>query len=245
MGIWIILIRGPLYSALHVTYPENTYTESVGLPMTIMGNVLVKNPQALSNTTKNFLNTMASDEEWKNNYIPGDYNSIKWLFNTANHISGVPVEDFAAMTLNTVQSDPKNSFLAIRDVTYPVWQPWGEFKSVNIFSNKESLFNETNPFRKLLKESLFAIDIIIISIPLLGEMFAKIGLQMLLLLLVGIIALYKNGSKTLLFIVPMLVYNLGTLLFLCTASDVRFFHFNAVITLPYIVVLLFNPCNTP
>ena len=242
-GILIVLIRFPFYSALKVSYPDNTYPEAVGLPMIIMGNIMVKNPQALPDETKHFLDAIASGEEWKNQYIPYEYNSVKTLWHVSDFISHIPVKDFAEMTLNTIQADKRNPFLAIKTVTSSVWGISGEFENVHIFSDKESLLNETNFSRKFFKSNLFAFDNLIVSIPLLGDLFTKIGLQMLLLLLAGIFSLYKNGFKALLFITPSIVYNLGTMLLLCTVKDLRFFHFNVVITLPFLFVLLSKSCH--
>ena len=237
-GILIVLIKGPMYSALKVTYPDNVYTESVGIPMIIMGDVLVKNPQALSPETKKFLNSIAVDEVWHSVYVPGDFNSIKGYLRAADFISQVPAKDFAAMTFHTMKSDPRSSFLAITKPTASVWGVVGEFNVIELFSSSKSLLGESNYIRKVLKGSLFALDNFIVSIPLLGGLFAKIGLQMLLLLLVGIVSLYRNGAKTLLLILPPVIYNLGSMLLLCTDKDIRFFHFNAVITLPLVLILL-------
>jgi len=237
-GLLIVLIRGPLYSVLKVSYPDNVYLESVGIPMTIMGDVLVKNPQALSTETKDFLNTIATDDEWKKRYIQGDFNSIKGPFHVWDYLPEVPVKDFIKMTIQTIQSDPLNSFLAIRKITASVWGVFGDFHTIEYFSSRESLLNESNSIRKLLKNCLFIFDNLIVSIPLIGGLLTKTGLQMLLLLLTGIISFYSKGAKIFLLVIPSVVYNLGTMLLLCTDSDIRFFHFNVVITLPFILVLL-------
>jgi hypothetical protein len=242
-GILIVLIRFPFYSALKVSYPDNAYTEAIGLPMVIMGNVMVKNPQALPDETKNFLLAIAPGEEWKNQYIPNEYNSVKTLWHVSDFVSNISAKDFAGMTLKTIRSDKRNSFLAVKTVTSSVWGIFGEFENVHVFSEKESLLNEPNLWVKFLKNSLFAFDNLIVSIPLLGGLFTKIGLHMLLLLLAGIFSLYKNGAKALLLITPPVVYNLGTMLLLCTVKDLRFFHFNVVITLPFLFVLLSKSCH--
>jgi hypothetical protein len=63
---------------------------------------------------------------------------------------------------------------------------------------------------------------------------------MLLLLISGIFSLYKKGTAVLLLVVPSVIYNLGTMMLLA-GSDIRFFHFNVVITVPLIFVLLSKP----
>jgi hypothetical protein len=61
---------------------------------------------------------------------------------------------------------------------------------------------------------------------------------MFALLIFGILSFYRNGIKALFIVVPSIAYNLGTMLLLCGNIDVRFFHFNVVITLPLVLVLL-------
>ena len=69
-------------------------------------------------------------------------------------------------------------------------------------------------------------------------MLTSIGLHMLLLLLTGVFSINRNlGAKALVLFIPSVAYNLGTMLLL-SGPDYRFFHFNTVITLPLIVVLL-------
>ena len=238
-GMLIVLIRGPLYTALKVTYPDNTYSESVGLPMTILGDALVKNPQTLLPEAKDLLNSIAADDIWHEQYIPGNYNSIKERFWETTRVVyyDIPPKELAAMTLHTIKANPRNAFLAVTKPTASVWEVVGDFHAVHLFSNPESIRNEANSTRKLFKGALFIFKNFMVSIPLLGELFTKTGLHILLLLLAGMVSIYKNQYKALLFILPSVMYNWGTMLLLCTDKDIRFFHFNVVITIPVILVL--------
>jgi len=192
----IFLVKIPLYSVLNVKYPHNTYVESVGIPMTIMGDVLIKNPDTLSSETKSFLNTIATDEEWHSVYSLGKYNSIKWPFSAFDVIETIPVNQFIKMTLHTIRNARPEAFHAFCDVTAIVWKLY-------LFTN-------------LSKNT---------------------GWITLALLFAGIFALSKKGSTALLLVIPSLMYNLGTMLLLC-GNDIRFFHFNVVITLPFVLMLL-------
>jgi hypothetical protein len=232
----IFSIRFPLYSALDVTYPDNTYIESVGIPMTIMGDVLVKNPAALSPETRDFLYRIAPEEEWRKKYIPGNYNSIKFQSNAADVIRTVPVKKFFEMTFDTMRADMRNSFLAFRDVTSIVWEIFGGPQVISVPS-RESLMEETNILQKILKICLFGFEGLLSCIPPLSLAMTKTGWQMLALLLAGIVSCYRNGGKALILIIPSIMYNIGTMLLLCS-SDIRFFHFNTVISLAFVLVLL-------
>jgi len=201
--IIIFVVKIPLYSALKVEFPHNTYPEIVGIPMTIMGDVLIKNPNALSPETKTFLYSILTDEQWHSFYKPGYYNSIKWFKDDSSVvkrisdvIKAIPVHQFLKMTLHTIKNSKREAFNAFCDVTAIVWK----------------------------------IDISY-------DFTRKTGVLMLTLLFAGIFALSKNHSTALLLVVPSLMYNLGTMLLLC-GPDTRFFHFNAVITLPIVLVLL-------
>jgi len=189
----IFLVKIPLYSALNVEYPHNTYVESVGIPMTIMGDVYIKNPDALSPETKAFLHSIATDEQWHSFYKTGNYNTIKFNSSASDVIKTIPVNQFIKMTLHTIGNGKREAFNAFCDVTSVVWQ-------LSIIPHSP-------------------------------------GGLMLLLLFVGIFALSKKGPAALLLVIPPLMYNIGTMLLLC-GPDIRFFHFNAVITLPMVLVLL-------
>jgi hypothetical protein len=75
------------------------------------------------------------------------------------------------------------------------------------------------------------------SFPPLAYAWTRTGWCMLALMLFGIVSFSRNGASALLLVVPSAAYNLGTMLLLCGA-DIRFFHFNVVITLPLVLALL-------
>jgi hypothetical protein len=231
----IFSIRFPLYSALKVTYPDNIYIESVGVPMTIMGDVMIKNPLALSPETRDFLYRIASDEEWRTKYKTGNYNSIK-SSNAGTVIRTIPVKNFFRMTIDTIKADAKNSLYAFRDVTSIAWEIFGNPRLISV-SSRDSLMTEHNIVRKILKICLFGFERLVLYIPPFISAMTKTGWQMLALLLAGIISCYRNGGKALILVIPSVMYNIGTMLLLC-GEDIRFFHFNAVVSLAFILVLL-------
>jgi hypothetical protein len=232
----IFSIRFPLYSALKVTYPDNIYIESVGVPMTIMGDVLIKNPTALPPETKDFLYRIAPDEEWRTKYITGEYNSIKFQSDAGGVIRTIPVENFFRMTIDTIKADTTNSLYAFRDVTSIVWEAFGNSQLI-LVPSRESLTTEHNIVRKILKICLFGFERLISWLFPLDLAMTKTGWQMLALLLAGIISCYRNGGRVLILVIPSVMYNLGTMLLLC-GNDIRFFHFNTVVSLAFVLVLL-------
>lgn len=235
LAVVVILgIRGPLYTALGVKFVPNTVGESVGIPMTIMADVLVKNPERLTAETKAFLNRIAGDEEWLRKYSRGEYNSIKYVLNAPRVVDTVPANEIMKMTVDTIRNDPRNSLEAIREVTSSVWGLDGRVDMIEI---PEPLDSQRHIISRLLNYAFKSYSSAIVAIAPLIYAFTKTGWQMLALLLIGILSFYRNGVAALLFVVPAVAYNLGTMLFLA-GTDIRYFHFNAVIVVPFILVLL-------
>jgi hypothetical protein len=232
-ALFIFLVKIPLYNALDVTKPNNTYIESVGIPMTILGDVIVKKPKALLPEAKEFLNAMASDEEWREKYRPGPgdyYNSIKWEFNASKLVQTVPPKTLLKWTLQACLNAKYEAFHAVCGVTGIVWK-------IGTYSIIRPPVSGNNMFTKILHFCFTGYTALCSILPVIPLFFMDIGLQMLLLLCAGIVSLSKNGAKVLPLVVPSVMYNLGTMLLLC-GNDKRFFHFNVVITLPLVLVLL-------
>ena len=66
------------------TFNEQVLPEAAGIPMAILGNELVNSPNTIDDETHSFLNSIASDEEWKQNYYTGEWDSVKWNFGGIN-----------------------------------------------------------------------------------------------------------------------------------------------------------------
>ncbi|MDR0673529.1 MAG: hypothetical protein LBF93_07700 [Zoogloeaceae bacterium] len=230
---FVFLVKVPLYSALNVTYPHNFYQESVGIPMTILGDALIKKSHALPPKAKEFLNTLATDEEWRKNYVPGNYNSIKFTFNASDRIKAVPPRIFLKWVLQTYTNAKRESFSAVCNVTDIVWKI--ERGGSGFITPPPAYAN--NIISRALHIGFIGYFVFCLMIPVISWLFTNTGLLMLLLLLGGIFSLRRNGANALFLLVPSVCYNLGTMLLLC-GPDVRFFHFNVVITLPLLFVLL-------
>jgi hypothetical protein len=235
--LFIFLVRLPLYSALKVKYPNNTYTETVGVPMTIMCDVFVKNPDALPREARKFLADFDRESFWAEQYEPGNFSSVKGKFDDARIIATVPKAEFFRMFAGTVLSDPYNSFKAFRNHSAFVWEL---FTAENIFISapwKRDLERETNPVKKTAMYLSVFFDNTITAVLPLGWILARNGWHMLMLILAGLLALYRTGIKSLLLVLPVVFYTFSTMMLL-SASDLRYFQFNAVIALPLSLALL-------
>ena len=230
----IFLIKVPLYSALKVKHIPNTYSESVGIPMNILNEILLKKPDALSPETKDMLYKMAPEEKWRARYRPGDFNNIKFASNFQEEIKNVPPKDFFKMVFDAIGSARREAFIAFRNVTQIVWSVSGDISIVRPRAYEPIEKN----IEKILCLGFNLYTDFIVRFPVLSSILTKTGCSILALLIVGIISFNRKGFKLFLLILPSLAYNFGTMLLLCTADDIRFFHFNVVITLPLILLLL-------
>ncbi|GHT69675.1 hypothetical protein FACS1894110_19610 [Spirochaetia bacterium] len=201
--------------------------------MTIMGDVMVQDIEHLPSDVKIFLNKIASDDEWRQKYRQGSYNHIKFASNAGDVVESIPVKNLINMTMRTIKSSPKYALAAVRDVTGFVWELSGKIDMVSAVSST----SEMNVIQKILYIGFRFYDKMVLSFLPLAYLWTKIGWNMLLLLLFGLMAFAKNGKTALFLVAPSVAYNLGTMLLL-SGYDIRFFHFNVVITVPLILVLL-------
>ena len=233
----VLLVRFPLYSALDVTYPDNTVAEAAGLPMTIMGDVLVQNPDALSDTTKEFLLSIAPEEEWQAEYELGNYNSVKFSFNASEIVNATSPYELIRMTLSTIRNDPFDSVEAVTKLTSIAWDSSGEYVYELSPTRGSSSLGEafTLSVNKIGEILISPIDVIDDFIP---SVFVKsVGFCVACLLFCFTVTLPRNRFKSLLLVLPALCYNFGTMLLLA-GDDYRFFHFNILVSYPICLVLL-------
>jgi hypothetical protein len=241
-------ITNGLYKKVNVEQLEgHTYYETIGLPMTILGGVLVNKPEVLNDETKEFLFKITSEQQWRRNFRTGNYNSVKWL--VYNHqkdvIKEIPPKDLLNMTLEAIKNAPAEALTEFIGLTRYVWDPFywdGEITYWNNGSQLGVMYTqaEVNAMRPI-KEKYEVInnrikDILELISP--NRLLTSFGLHMLLLLIFGYYSLNRNlGYKSLLLLIPSITYNLGTMLII-SGPEWRFFHFNTVITLPLIIALL-------
>jgi hypothetical protein len=235
----ILFIRYPLYSILNVKFPKQVLRESVGIPMTIMGDIMVKNSQELPPNVKIFLNEIATDDEWKRKYSPGDYNSIKFSSNASSVINEMPPKEFFRLSLDAIKPSKMVALTAVRDATAIVWQIGG---NINMFGVTNSANPGSNIIKRMLNYIFRGYNAVIRSIYPIACVFSKTGWYMLVLMLIGILSFYKDTVTCLILVVPSVAYNIGTMLLLA-GKDIRFFHFNVVITLPLLLALLAEKKN--
>lgn len=238
--VFMGVIKGPVYKILNVQPHSQVSAEMLGMPMTILANVLTNEPEKLDPEAREFLYRIGDQELWEENYREGSWNSAKWM---GDDISNDVIEEEGAgnvlrYTLHAVQNAPYYAYRAVVKLTEVVWKPlgnhvtWGYRISVdegNIYGYETA---GIQPLQKLLDGMR--------NLSLNGSFLCTwcwhIGFYMLLLMVAGVSRLKEGLACTLLWI-PVLGYNFGTALLLCGA-DFRFFSFNTVISFVLVLALL-------
>ncbi|MCL2495357.1 MAG: hypothetical protein FWE98_06860 [Oscillospiraceae bacterium] len=249
-AVLILGVRGPLYGLVGVTRDENQgYVEAVGLPMTILCSVYRTEPEALPPETHALMAAIAAPEQWEACFVFGDYNSIKWIVD-ANSVlqENVSLGELLRMTWQAVQAAPETSLRAALALTQYVWDPNVWDYSVDFMRTGDypepgprTIYDEAeraDPARieRAAKAYNAWQDAVRLLTP--SKLLQSIGISMLALALAGAYSLRRRrGLQALLLVVPSMAYNIGTMLMLC-GGDYRFFQFNAVITLPLVLVCL-------
>ena len=241
MAAVLIIVQGPLFGMLNVVYPDNFVDESMGVPMTILGDVKITEPEKLDDETNAFLATLATDEEWQSIYRLHNYNSIKFTFDR-EYVAHKPVGEILGMTVRTAMAAPRTAFEAVNGLTDLVWGITGQNESNVTVRNSGDIPEVSFKSARLNTLGGYAVSVFdrIMELAPLRWLTQNVGVQFLLLLLTTLWALRRHGVKVLTQTLPTLVYNLGTMMLLAS-NDARFFQFAMTISIPLMLAMLFLP----
>jgi len=241
MAVVLALVQGPLFGMLNVVYPDNFVDESMGIPMTILGDVKITEPEKLDEETSAFLATLATDEEWQSTYRLHNYNSIKFTFDR-EYVARRPVGEILSMTARTVMAAPRTAFEAVNGLTDLVWDITGKNECTLAVRNSGDIPEidyKSAKLNALGGAFVKGFDWVMALAPL-RWLTQNAGVQLLLLLLVTLWALRRHGVSVLVLALPTLMYNLGTMMLLAS-NDARFFQFAMTISIPCMLAMLFLP----
>ena len=237
-GIWFM--NGPIMFLERVCPPSNRQGEVLGMPMTILSSVYVKDRSVLSPEAIRFLDSLATQEEWNTVFEFGSFNSIKF-FSSLPLQDRIEQEGTAAIlkyTAEAISQSPIWSTKAFITLTREVWDPLSNVGGYTPYccdivvdgvgitvENNETLIQILTQWGETT-DSLFL------------SLFTKNVGMMLLIALFAAVANVGRGKLGRAFMVfPILVYDLGTMLLL-TGGDFRFFHVNSVIIIPLLYLIL-------
>ena len=235
--IMFFLIKVPFYKAFNVAKSETEVVELTGLPLTVIGEVAKYDSESMDDELKEFAYSVATPEQWENEYYEGNFNSIKW-----SGINTAPVEEqgFGGMfklMFKCFKESPVYSFRALFSLTDMVYGfEVGDEGYIDhrIVVNDYGIKDEGN---SLLGGIIDSYSSLVMSSPLM--IVKTYGLALLVVLFVAIYVLnFKSWEswKKIFMALPIFIYDFGTMLLL-TGPDSRFFYITFLVT-PLIVCYL-------
>lgn len=244
MGILIlgISIKIPLYTMLNVEQPDKRQVETLGLPMNIIGAVAAKNPEALDIETKEFVYKVAQKNVWETKYSYGNYNSVKWDQLTNNDV----IEEYGAlkvlsMMFRCLKNSPREAIMGLIKLTNVVYSVSDDFLCYTIPSISSNDYNikvSGIPVLQMI-DRLYAGFCNV----LLPHLFMYTG-SMHFILLLSILSKCKLNRwmdwKKILFIIPVLLYNFGTMFLLTGADDSGRFFYYTFLLMPVLIAFLYK-----
>lgn len=238
-GMWII--EHPIYDLVGASRPDQTYVETVGVPMTILCNVHEMAPESLSPEAAEFFAKIGPEKRWKI-YEMGNYNSFKFVTNANTVIKDTDPAEFLKFTAETVKNAPGLSLQALYQVTRMVWDIRGseEWHADLEYQIRENDWNFGYVVgREGMRTALNDFDEWVLNSPI-DYLFSYNGTHLLILILCTLFVFARKGKgwKAMTLTLPILAYSYGTMLLLC-GPTYRFFHFDSVIFVP-LCLLLFS-----
>ena len=226
----VAAMRLVLYPMLAVEAPDKRTTEIVGLPMSVVANVMKEDHGSLDEDTREFAYAVAPQAVW-DEYVPTGYNSIKWNGETdGDAIEKQGVGGVLLAMARCLAASPDAAARGFLGVTRIVWDPnaagWHKVRTFeeavpDIGDYPELRHDGKSPgLGRSLASWLDAAD----ESPL--RFLASVGLGLLVTIALVCLRLFPIRSsldrrKLLLGIAP-LSYCFGTMLLL-TGPDYRFF----------------------
>jgi hypothetical protein len=236
----LILIKGPLYSYLNVEQPGYRVLETVGLPMTVIGNVVKETPELMDEELSDFVYSIATPEEWENKYECGNFNSIKWTNINLDFIDNAGYYKIIKLMFKCFKLSPRASFKALfslTDIVYGIDTGLEGDLTPEIFSNDYGVEYSGVPIiRSILEFYTFVVDNSILVY------FRTCGVAILALITIMIIKMNLKSSKNRkknLMVMPIFIYDFGTMLLL-TGEDARFFFITFLLAPIEILFLMYE-----
>ena len=235
----VLLVKGPLYAALHVEQPGARQVETLGLPMTVIGGAVTMAPEKTDPDILDFAYRIAPKEVWEKSFHRGSFNSIKWESSSDLSV----IEEYGTgkilnMTWRCIRNTPYVSAVSILQLTEGLYAFTGRHPaSITPAVNGGNPYGlELSPLIPGAYEFINAAQSYVTKF--LPHVFLYYGTAHLILILTVLAKCRLNRLrdwKKILFVFPVFCYNFGTAVLLSGYEDIpRFFYY----TLPVLPVLL-------
>ena len=239
--VMLLCIKGIVYSALDVERPDKRVVECVGLPLTVISNVAKETPNLMDDELSEFVYSIATPEQWQENYNCGDFNSIKWKGITLDVVEEKGCLGTLKLMNKSFLLSPDASFKALFSLTDMVFGFETGLEGnvgASIKENDVGIRYNDDRNQKLLDFTTWYARFIN------GTIFRYLrtyGICLFVLLLVYLSKLnignVASVKKTLI-VLPIFIYDFGTMLLL-TGPDSRFFYITFLVT-PLLIIFAFS-----
>lgn len=233
----ILLVEGVIFKALFVEQHGNFVGESVGIPMAIMANAFVTDRENTPKEVQDLLLSIADESTWEEKYRLGEWDSCKWDFGGEHLFEDESLIKFIKLTAETFCSLPEAAYQSIRENTRVVWQVFGFSEWVPLIYIEPNDYGITASGNEFF--SILAGFILSLSLSFWGCFFCwNIGVVTMALLWLTVYSVARKEYGKLLLCIPLVFYNLCTMLLLCGPSH-RYFYYNHVLALPILAYTLY------
>ena len=242
-GIWFM--NGPIMFWDRICPPSNRQMEVLGMPMTILSSVYMKDRSVLSPEAIRFLDSLTTQEEWNTVFQFGNFNSIKFVSSLplADRIEQEGTAAILKYTAEAISRSPIWSTKAFITLTREVWDPlsnvggYTPYCSDIVIDGIGVTFEGNQALAQILTVWGETTDSLFLSL------FTKnVGMMILIAMFTAVANVGRGKLGRAFMIFPMLIYDFGTMLLL-TGGDFRFFHFNFVIIIPLLYLILSGSKN--
>lgn len=249
-GVALLLfagVKGPLFSLMGVEKAEDRSSQTMGLPMAVIGGAVTYRPERLDEELLDFAYSVAPREVWEEKYTWGSYNWVDW--NPASNHQAVADAGFAGTLkymLRAFREAPKESLKALletTDIAYGLMPDKQTDGRVFVGAEDLGLKEEGIPWMAGLMEKYRGFMYLIAP-----HSFLHSGWVLFLLLTAGLARchlLRKEGWQRIMPALSIFSYNLVTTLMLSSWWDgARFFHYSLWV-LPVLLIILIRGSGAP
>ena len=233
-------IKGPLYSVMGVKKAEDRSSQTMGLPMAVIGGAVTYRPEKLDDELLDFAYSVAPREVWEEKYTWGVFNWVDWD-ERSNHqvLTDAGMTGILRYMFRTFCEAPKESLKALietTDITYGIVPDQLADGAVYLAGMDLGVKDESIPW---MRDIMYAYRRIMYVISPHSYLHSGITLLILLTVMLAKHSLFRKESwKRIIPVLSVFCYNLVTMLVLFSWWDgARFFHYSIWVA-PVLLVIL-------
>lgn len=231
--ISLLTISVVLFPIFDIKHHSNMVGEVVGIPMSIMANAYIYDNFHVPEDVQEFMENIASYEEWKENYVIGEWDSCKWEFGGIELFEKESLTKIIRLAIKTIVACPEKSYQAFRENTRLIWQiigysdwnPWIYIEENDYGIIPQKGITVIKDWTENLKNSITG-----------SFIFWNIGTILIILFGVNVIATAQKCYQVFLFTIPIIIYDLLTMCLL-SGPSFRYFYFNSVLIGPFLGIV--------